>query len=49
MYSHYARIYQDVVQKDKDKIIKVDTCAVGPIGTPGTHTSPKGRVPKTLG
>ena len=21
-------------------------CAVGPIGTPGTHTSPKGRVPK---
>ena len=27
----------------------VNTCVVGPIGTPGTHTGPKGRVPKTLG
>ena len=26
-----------------------NTCAVGPIGTPGMLTGPKGRIPKMLG
>ena len=31
-----------------DLLLMINTCAVGPIGTPGTHTGPEGRIPKTL-